>query len=45
MNTKVLENVITFLTMGRTQSFGFEQRSYDRLKLSDITRYNFLILN
>jgi hypothetical protein len=32
MNTRVLENLITFLTMGRTQNFDLERRNYDRLK-------------
>jgi hypothetical protein len=45
MNTKVQYNFIKFLTRDRTHGFDFEQRSYDRLKLSDITRYGFLISN
>jgi hypothetical protein len=43
MNTKVLENFITFLTRGRAQNFDFELRSYDRLKLSDNSRYGFFL--
>jgi hypothetical protein len=45
MNTMILENFITFLTRGRTQNFDLEQRNYDHLRLSDITRYGFLTLN
>jgi hypothetical protein len=41
MNTKVLDNFITFLTMGRTKNFDLERRNYDRLKLNDIIRYDF----
>jgi hypothetical protein len=29
MNTKVLENFITFLTMGRIQNFDLKRRNYD----------------
>jgi hypothetical protein len=43
MNTRVLENFITFLTMGRTQNFDLEQRNYDRLKLNGLVRYNFFL--
>jgi hypothetical protein len=41
MNIKVLENFITFLTRGRTQGFDSERRSYDQLKLIELTRYDF----
>jgi hypothetical protein len=41
MNTKVLDNFITFLKMGRTQNFDLERRNYDRLNLNDIMRYDF----
>jgi hypothetical protein len=41
MNTRVLENFITFLMMGRTQNFDLERRNYDRLKLNDLVRYDF----
>jgi hypothetical protein len=41
MNTKVLDNFITFLTRGRTQNFNFERRNYDYLKLIELTRYDF----
>jgi hypothetical protein len=41
MNTKVLDNFITFLTRGRNQGFDSERRSYDRLKLIELTRYDF----
>jgi hypothetical protein len=41
MNTKVLENFIAFLTMGRTQNFDLEQRNYDQLKLNGLIRYDF----
>jgi hypothetical protein len=44
MNTRVLENFVTFLTMGRTQNFDLERRNYDRLKLNGLVRYNFLLL-
>jgi hypothetical protein len=43
MNIKVLENFITFLTRGRTQGFDSERRSYDQLKLIELTIYDFLI--
>jgi hypothetical protein len=39
MNTKVLENFITFPMRGRTQGFNCEQRSFDRLKLIELIRY------
>jgi hypothetical protein len=42
--TKILENIVTFLTRGRTLNSDLEQRNYDRLKLNDIIRYNFLVL-
>jgi hypothetical protein len=41
MNTRVLENFITFLMMGRTQNFDLERRNYDRLKLNGLARYDF----
>jgi hypothetical protein len=41
MNTRVLENFITFLTMGRTQNSDLERRNYDRLKLGSVTSYGF----
>jgi hypothetical protein len=41
MNTKVLENFITFLMRGRTQNFDLERRRYDWLKLIEFTRYDF----
>jgi hypothetical protein len=41
MNTRVLENFITFLTMGRTQNSDLERRNFDRLRLNDIIRYDF----
>jgi hypothetical protein len=40
MNTRVLENFMTFLTMRRTQNFDLERRNYDRLKLNNIMRYD-----
>jgi hypothetical protein len=40
---RVLENFITFLTMGRTQNFDLERRNYDRLKLNGLVRYDFFI--
>jgi hypothetical protein len=43
LNTKILENFISFLTMGRTLDSDIEQRNYDWLKLNDIIRYDFLI--
>jgi hypothetical protein len=44
MNTRVLENFITFLMMGRTQNFDLERRNYDRLKLNGLARYDFFLL-
>jgi hypothetical protein len=41
MNTRVLENFITFLTMGRTQNFDLERRNFERLKLNGLVRYDF----
>jgi hypothetical protein len=41
MNTKVLENFITFLTRDRTQGFDSEQRSSNQLKLIELKRYDF----
>jgi hypothetical protein len=41
MNTRVLENFITFLMMDRTQNFDLERRNYDRLKLNGLARYDF----
>jgi hypothetical protein len=41
-NTKLIEHFITFLTRGRAQNFNFERRTYDQMKLIDITRYDFL---
>jgi hypothetical protein len=41
MNTKVLDNFITFLTRGRTQNFDLERRNCDRLKLNDTISYDF----
>jgi hypothetical protein len=43
MNTKVLENFLTFLTVGKTQNFGLEEESYDQLKLGSITSYGFQV--
>jgi hypothetical protein len=42
--TKILENLITFLTSCRTLNSDLERRNYDRLKLNDIIKYNFLVL-
>jgi hypothetical protein len=42
--TKILENFITFLTRIRTLNFDLERRNYDRLKLNDTIRYDFLVL-
>jgi hypothetical protein len=41
---KILENFINFLTRGRTLDSDLERRNYDRLKLRNIIRYNFLVL-
>jgi hypothetical protein len=42
---KILENFITFLTRGITLNFDLEQRNYDWLKLNNIIRYDFLVLD
>jgi hypothetical protein len=44
MNTRVLENFITFLTMGTTHNSDLERRNFDRLNLNDIIRYDFPLL-
>jgi hypothetical protein len=41
---RTLENFITFLTRARTLNSNLERRNYDRLKLNDIIRYDFLVL-
>jgi hypothetical protein len=41
LNTEVIDNFITFLMSGRTHDFDSEPRSYDRLKLIKLTRYDF----
>jgi hypothetical protein len=41
MDTRVLENFITFLMMGRTQNSDLGRRNYDRLKLNGLVRYDF----
>jgi hypothetical protein len=43
LNTNIIEHFRTFLTRVITQSFDFEQESYDQLKLMDLTRYDFLV--
>jgi hypothetical protein len=43
MNTKILDNFVTFLTMGRTQNFDLKLRSYGQLNLGNRMRYGFLI--
>jgi hypothetical protein len=40
-NTKIIKHFITFLTRCRTQGFDFKQKSYDQLKLIELTRYDF----
>jgi hypothetical protein len=45
MEYKIREHFITFLTRGRTQGFDSERRSYDRLKLIELTRYIFFNSN
>jgi hypothetical protein len=44
LNTKIPENFVTFLTVGRTQNFNLGYESYGRLKLGSITSYDFLVL-
>jgi hypothetical protein len=42
LNTEIIEHFRNFLTRGsRTQNFDFEQESYDRLEVIELTRYNF----
>jgi hypothetical protein len=43
MNTRVLENFITFLTMGITQNFDLSYGSYGQLKWGSITSYGFSV--
>jgi hypothetical protein len=40
LNTKIIENFITFLTRGRTLNSDLKRRNYDRLKLNDIMGYD-----
>jgi hypothetical protein len=44
LNTKILENIITFLTRGRTQNSDLKRRVYCQLSLSDSLKEGFLIL-
>jgi hypothetical protein len=41
--TKILENFITFLTRVRTLNSDLKRRNYDKLNLSNITSYDFLL--
>jgi hypothetical protein len=41
--SKILENFISFLTIGRTQNFDLEQGNYDQLKLGSVTSYSFWV--
>jgi hypothetical protein len=43
LNTKILENFVTFLMVGRTLNSDLERRNYDQLNLNDIIRYSFLV--
>jgi hypothetical protein len=40
-NTEFIEEFRSFLTRGRTQGFDFGPKCYDRLKLIELTRYDF----
>jgi hypothetical protein len=42
--SKILENFISFLTIGRTQNFDLEQGNYGQLKLGSVTSYSFWVL-
>jgi hypothetical protein len=44
MNTKFLENFITFLMRGRTQNSNLKQRTYGRLSSSDSLNEGSLVL-
>jgi hypothetical protein len=41
LNTKILENFVSFLTVGKTQNFDLGRRNYDQLKLNGLLRYDF----
>jgi hypothetical protein len=41
LNPGIIEHCITFLKRGRTRNSDSEQRSYDQLKLLELTRYDF----
>jgi hypothetical protein len=41
LNTKILENFGTFLTVGKNQNFDLGRRNYDKLKLNGLIRYVF----
>jgi hypothetical protein len=43
MNTKFLENFITFLTRGRTQNSDLKQRTYGQMSSSDSLKEGFLV--
>jgi hypothetical protein len=44
LNTKILHNFESFLTVGRTLNSDLERRNYDQLKLDDIMRYGFFLV-
>jgi hypothetical protein len=41
LNIGIIEHFVTLLMRGRTHNFNFKWRSYDQMKLIELTGYDF----